>query len=212
MQNFARGAGKVSLNKVVDITASLVIVAVFIATMSGMFALSTGYFETEPDPVIHADTNTTGVPVVNRSENPAIDGKELEMAIFEAVNEVRKEYGREPFVHSERVRLIARLHSKDMADRDFFDHTNPDGQGSRERHDEYGGCGNKNENILIWKNISTNNTSEIASRAASLWRNSSRHNKTQLSKYYHVSGVGVYVTENRTLYVTQNFCREHPNA
>lgn len=33
-----------------------------------------------------------------------------------------------------------------------------------------------------------------------------------LTPYDKVSGVGVYVTENRTLYVTQNFCREHPNA
>jgi uncharacterized protein YkwD len=180
--------------------------------MIGLLVVSTGYIDMKPDPVTEAETNTTGVPVVNATETSAIDGKEIENAIFELVNEVRREYGREPFVHSERVRLIARLHSKDMAKRGFFDHNNPDGQGSRERHDEYGGCDDTNENILIWKNLPENNSREIAEGVVAGWVNSSGHNNTQLSSYYHVSGVGVYVTENRTLFATQNFCREHPNA
>lgn len=52
----------------------------------------------------------------------------MENLIFELVNEKRTESGKDPFVLSERVRLIARLHSKDMADRAFFNHTNPEGR------------------------------------------------------------------------------------
>lgn len=200
------------MRKVIHIVGSLLIVSVFVILMAGSLALSTGYFDMEPDPIIQAETNTTGVPTVNASENPSIDGKVLEKSIFEKVNEARQYYGRKPFVHSERVRLIARLHSKDMAERGFFSHRNPDGEGSPKRHEEYGGCDNTNENILKWEDIPSNDTSQIASRVVSSWKNSSGHNASMLTTYDKVSGVGVYITENRTLYVTQNFCREHPNA
>jgi uncharacterized protein YkwD len=203
-----------NLKKSLNVAGSILIFGIFLGIMVLLFAASTGIpsIDTEPDPVTNAEPNTTGVPIVNASDYSGIDGKELERAIFEEVNDQRRSYDRKPFVHSERVRLIARLHSKDMAERDFFDHENPEGESVAARHIQYDGCERPNENIYRWSGFSTNDTMKIANSIALSWENSSGHNQTQLSESYHVSGVGVYVTEDREIYATQNFCREHPNA
>lgn len=177
-----------------------------------MGAYSGGLIDVTSTPEVNAEENTSGIPIVEPSNVSSINGRELEMQIFRTVNERREEYGRESFVHSERVRLISRLHSHDMGERDYFNHTSPDGLTPPDRHEKYDGCDTPNENIVRWGRATTNNTTKIAPKVVDSWKNPSGHNMTMMSDYYHVSGVGVYVTQNRTLYVTQNFCREHPNA
>ena len=176
------------------------------------FSVSSGIIDLSKDPVTDAEQNTSGVPNITSSEHSSIDGYALEMRIFERVNELREAHGRDPFVHSERVRVISRMHSADMAKRGFFSHTNPDGLSPPDRHENQNGCEDPNENIVEWESFTTNDTDKIARKIVSSWSNSPPHNSTQLSEYYHVSGVGVFVTEQKELYVTQNFCREHPNA
>jgi len=200
------------VKKAVQFVLSVLIVVSFVAIAALMFAWSIGALDLTSEPEVHAEENTTGVPVVSASVHPSIDGEELEMEIFQKVNQRRMDAEKEPFVHSERVRLIARLHSKDMAERGFFNHTNPDGQGSAERHEEFGGCDITNENIAEWEPAPTNDTNDISKRIVDGWSNSTGHNTTQMSEYYNVAGVGVYVTENRSVYIAMNFCREHPNA
>lgn len=195
--------------KWVRFTVSVFVLTSAMVTLSTFIFVSAGLIDLSKDPVTDAEQNTTGVPNVTSSEYPSINGHNLEMEIFERVNERRKAHGREPFVHSERVRLISRIHSLDMAKRDFFNHTNPDGVSPPGRHKKYDGCESPNENIVEWESFTTNDTSKIAKEVVASWSNSPAHNSTQLSRYYHVSGVGVYVTENRGIYVTQNFCREH---
>lgn len=177
-----------------------------------LFFVSSGIIDLSKDPVTDAEQNTTGVPNVTSSEHPSIDGYTLEIRIFERVNELREAHGRDPFVHSERVRLISRMHSADMAKRGFFDHTNPDGLSPPDRHEKYDGCEDPNENIVEWESFTMNDTDKIAREVVSSWSNSPGHNSSMLTSYDKVSGVGVYVTEQKELYVTQNFCRAHPNA
>ncbi len=52
----------------------------------------------------------------------------------------------------------------------------------------------------------------IATEVVDWWADSEGHNSIMMSEYRQVTGVGVHVTEDGDLYVTQNFCREHPNA
>lgn len=191
---------------------SISILLLFVSLLSAAIATSVGVIDLKPDPEVHAEQNTTGVPVVNASEHPDIDERVLEMEIFDGVNERRIESGVDPFVHSERIRLIARLHSADMAKRDFFNHTNPDGIAPPRRHDSYDGCERPNENIAVLRQPATNDTETIAKNIVSMWSNSEGHNNSMMTRFDKVSGVGVYVTENKDIYVTQNFCREHPNA
>ena len=191
---------------------SLSILLIFVGLLSAAIATSVGVIDLKPDPDIHAEQNTTGVPAVNTSEHPDIDGDALEMEIFEAVNERRIKSGVDPFVNSERIRFIARLHSADMAKREFFNHTNPDNVAPPGRHESYDGCERPNENIAVLRRPDTNDTEAIAKKIVSMWTDSEGHNRSMMTSFDKVSGVGVYVTENKDIYVTQNFCREHPNA
>jgi uncharacterized protein YkwD len=198
----------VTLRWIVSVVLVVALVSVGLVTVG----VQTDTIDLDPDPVTDAPANTTGVPDVEASNHTQIDGEALEMAIYQEVNERRQNAGREPLVHSERVRLIARLHSKDMAKRDYFDHTNPDGEGSAERHDNYDGCENTNENIAYITSAQNLTVREISETVVNMWSESPGHNKSMLTSYDKVTGVGVYVTAERELYVTQNFCWEHPNA
>lgn len=197
--------------RVLNVVSAVILLALAGALVVTL-AVTFGPVDRASQPDVDGPENTTGVPEVEASAHPDIDGERLEMEIFEAVNERRSEYGREPFVHSERIRLIARLHSKDMADRDFYDHRNPDGQGSEERHEEYDGCESTNENIAYLTPRQVNETDDVAATFVEMWANSPGHNTSMLTPYGRVSAVGVYVTQRGEIYATQNFCREHPNA
>lgn len=190
-----------------------VIVLTFLFVFGGIFVgVQVGVIDMEPEPEIHGPENTTGVPEVTASEHPRVDGEELEIALYEEVNDRRDSTGEARLVHSERVRLVARVHSKDMADRDFFDHENPDGQGSRERHAEFDACDSTNENIAKFGYIPSNETEVIAEEIVDGWEDSSRHYSIMMSSKPHVTGVGIHVTSDGIIYATQNFCWEHPNA
>lgn len=56
-----------------------------------------------------------------------------EQEVFDLVNQIREENGLEPFVYNETLAETARAHSQDMIDRNFFDHTNPDGKSPFDR-------------------------------------------------------------------------------
>lgn len=199
------------LRFVVNAVSLVVLTLLFI--FGGMFvSVQIGLIDLEPEPKIHGPENTTGVPEVTASEHPRVDGEALEMELYEEVNERRASVGEKELVHSERVRLIARLHSKDMADRDFFDHKNPDGQGSRERHAEFDTCESTNENIAKFEYLPANDTRLIAGEIVDGWENSDRHYPIMTSSRPHVTGVGVHVTSDGVIYATQNFCWEHPSA
>jgi uncharacterized protein YkwD len=200
------------IKKYFDFLLSILILVCSIAVLILFFLISSSLIDMVSEPSIKSETNTSGVPAINASNHSSINGTELEMKIFNKVNEFRRNHEKNPFTHSERVRLIARLHSAEMGKRGYFDHTNPEGIAPPERHNQYKGCKNPNENIAMLKEPQVIDTRKIATQVVSMWANSSGHNTTMMSGYYYVSAVGVYVTENRSIYVTQNFCREHPNA
>ena len=59
-----------------------------------------------------------------------------EQAVFDLVNQIRAENGLDPFVYNQTLADTARAHSQDMIDRNFVDHTNPDGKDPFERMEE----------------------------------------------------------------------------
>src|SRR5947207_8690522 len=58
---------------------------------------------------------------------------DVERTVFTLTNIERSRHGLHPLQHDQTLGLIARAHSVDMLRRDFFDHTNPDGDGPGER-------------------------------------------------------------------------------
>ncbi|HEX2072496.1 MAG TPA: CAP domain-containing protein [Geodermatophilus sp.] len=79
-------------------------------------------------------------PVATAS--PGVEGEVLAL-----VNEVRAAAGCEPLVADEGLAAVARAHSADMRDRDFFDHTNPDGLSPFDRAENAGITSARAENI-----------------------------------------------------------------
>ena len=199
------------IRRTVNAVSLVILIGVF--AVAGLFAAAElGVIDTTSDPVVSGPENTSQIPSVSASEHPEIDGEALEIAVFKRVNEKRTATGVHAFSHSEQVRLISRLHSKDMAERDYFDHVDPDGGGPEERHARYNGCNLANENLAVLSVNPDDDIKSLTDRAVEIWSESEGHNTTQLSDYYYVSGVGVHVTAEGRVYITQNFCREHPSA
>lgn len=59
--------------------------------------------------------------------------KELEYELFHLVNKERKKANLKQFTMNNTLQKVARAHSKDMEKRDFFSHTNPDGESPFDR-------------------------------------------------------------------------------
>ena len=72
-------------------------------------------------------------PAEDTGSEPADMVAAYEQEVFDLVNQIREENGLEPFVYNETLAGTARAHSQDMIDRNFFDHTNPDGKSPFDR-------------------------------------------------------------------------------
>jgi uncharacterized protein YkwD len=108
----------------------------------------------EPNPDV-----PNGVPYCGPAATWDAAWKQKEEDILAIVNQVRAQganCGSEgnfgpagPLTMDPNLRCAARMHSKDMNDRDFFDHTNPDGESPWDRMDKagYGNYSNAGENI-----------------------------------------------------------------
>jgi uncharacterized protein YkwD len=125
--------------------------------------------------------------------DPAWSAKEEE--ILTLVNELRATgtscgaYGAigpsGPLVMHPALRCAARKHSKDMVDRGFFDHTNPDGEGPGDRFRKAGYSGSKgSENIAM----GTHGPSYTVDQ----WLASDGHCANMMNPGFSEIGVGFY--------------------
>ena len=83
------------------------------------------------------------------------------------------------------LRCAARVHSKDMADRDFFSHTNPDGEGPGDRFTRAGYTGGSwGENIVAGYGSPEGHFDG--------WMNSEGHCRAIMNPNFTRVGVGTY--------------------
>lgn len=148
-------------------------------------------------------------PRVYKSEQPkeaktskAVAVFDLERRAFELINQRRENCGLAPLKWSDDVARIARLHSENMANFNFFSHTGVDGMMVNDRADFLG--------IRKWQAIGENiaynqgfeNPVEFA---VERWMKSPKHRDNLLSSRWKESGIGVAVTANGTYYFTEVF-------
>ena len=130
---------------------------------------------------------------------------EIEQLILQKVNEERVAAGISPLNYNSTMEHYARLKSKDMGDRGYFDHADPEGKYITEQMKadgvNYRAWG---ENIAYISGGSGN--SALADRFMTNWMNSSGHRANILSTNFTSMGVGVYKIGN-TYYATQEFYR-----
>lgn len=159
---------------------------------------------------------------------PEIDISTLEKRIHEVVNEERRKYGLAPLKWDEKLARIARKHSQDMAINNYFDHINLRGEDPTERGLKVGHRCYKNYGSYytegIAENIFQNNLydsiiyinwipiyhykslEEIAKSTVEGWMKSPGHRSNILNKNYDREGIGVAISDDGKVYITQDFC------
>lgn len=127
----------------------------------------------------------------------------VEQLIFNRVNAERAKAGMSQLSYNSTMEKYARIKSKDMADRGYFDHKNPEGQlitvQMAKDGVSYRAWG---ENIAYIGGISDANA--VADKFMTNWMNSSGHRANILSSNFTSIGVGIYKSGNR-YYATQEF-------
>jgi len=139
------------------------------------------------------------IPAETSKSNAAYN---LERRAFELINERRANCNLLPLKWSDDVARIARLHSENMANYNFFSHAGVDGLLVSDRADFFG----INKWQAIGENIAYNQGFENPVEfAVERWMQSPKHRDNLLSNRWKESGIGIAVTANGTYYFTEVF-------
>jgi len=138
------------------------------------------------------------------------DGREAEALIRESINEEREAADVAPVDSRERLQTAAREHSRDMYERDFYGHQNPDGQQPWDRV----GC-RASENIHRGEvgtmenpggeTYQTRVTEELARYVVEGWVGSQEHYENMVDSSWQSIGIGVHVGDGE-FFATAMFC------
>lgn len=161
------------------------------------------------------------------SSKPEINILELEKQIHDLINEERDKRGLPALAWNDTLNIIARKYSQDMANRIYFSHTDPEGHDFSYRYQQEGfNCevcvGNYiymgAENILqnnLYSSVTYydgvpsydwNTQEEIAESTVQGWMNSQGHRQNILTTYWKSEGIGVAISNDDKVYITENFC------
>jgi len=165
----------------------------------------------------------------------AIDGQfsdlnesQAEKLIHQKVNEERSERGLERLEYSQKLEEIAKYHSNDMVERNYYAHKGPNGESMSNRYEKFnyncrvseGGftdryyTGAENIDKTFWRqNLASStgisyidNEKKLAEHVVSQWMNSQGHRENILKPYWNYEGIGVSKSSTEEILVTQNFC------
>lgn len=154
-------------------------------------------------------TSLTNDTTTNDDGSGAVETvSEVESKIFTLINTERTSRGLEALTRRSDLDQVARRHSEDMRDRDFFSHENPDGQNSSARITAAGITWSATgENIAYSMGQSTGR----AENAVEGWMNSAGHKANILDENdlgFTQTGVGVSFEESTlTYHYTQVFIK-----
>jgi len=170
----------------------------------------------------------TNSNTISRITKPEIDILTLEKRIHELVNEERKKHGLPPLKWDNKLAMIARKHSQDMAINNYFDHINLRGEDPTKRGLKEGYTCYKNygsyytegiaENIFqnnLYDSVTYingipiynyNSLEEIAKSTVEGWMESPGHRSNILNNNYDREGIGVAISDDDKVYITQDFC------
>jgi hypothetical protein len=146
------------------------------------------------------------VAAVDPFDGGGLDADTVETHIENGSDAARADAGVGTTQHDDSLAAVARAHSRDMRDRGFVNHTNPDGEGPQDRVDAAGLDCRVGENIYQTPRgaIATSERA-FADHVVRSWLDSPGHRRTLLRDRYTRQGVGVAVGDD-AVYVTQLFC------
>ncbi len=130
----------------------------------------------------------------------------LELRAFLLANRERREAGKPALDMRYDLVRLARQHARDMADRDFFSHYNPDGEGPGERAREAGV-----RFVVFGENLArVRHAQDPARLAVKGWMESPGHRRNLLDESgagYRYTGVGVVRRADGAVLFSQVFLR-----
>lgn len=129
-------------------------------------------------------------------------GSGTQKDMLDEINRYRTSQGRAALLYSKTLESAAEDHARDMAARDFFDHTNPDGDGPLERAQHAGFCSPRlvGENIA-WGQGALTTPAEVQDG----WEDSPGHNANMLKEDFVFVGMAHYVTPDAKHFWVQVF-------
>jgi len=184
-----------------------------------------------PDAALSEPYSGTGqitVPFLDElSQLPEFLGRvppeDVEPLILKYTNEERQKHGVAPLEWDDQLSTIARRHSQDMVDNNYFSHDNLQGDDPTDRARKYGYPLRKNlgggwysdgigENIgkmptgnVAGIGVVANTADAIARAQVDSWMKSPGHKQNILDPQYSRLGVGVAHDGHQYYYSTQNF-------
>ncbi len=186
----------------------IIVAVVMLQACSVSYPRNTGHQTTEP-----------GKPLVRAAG--------LEQNIHALINNERKKHDLPPLDWNPVLTGIARKHSHDMALRNYFAHTSPEGHDFLYRYKQAGYiCTVKTgrttylgaENIALnnlYDSVTTvngraiydwNSERRIAETTVKGWMESPGHRQNILTPHFISEGIGVVIAPDDRIYITQNFC------
>ena len=146
-------------------------------------------------------TTTNGMTTNGTTTTPDILA--LENRAFDLVNDARAANSLPALTVASDVRDVARAHSQDMATRDFFSHTNPDGGTPWDR------LATANISyVAAAENIAMNlNMPDPAQTAVSGWLASPGHYANIMNTTVDDAPLGIAQAQNGSFYLTQVFIK-----
>lgn len=143
------------------------------------------------------------IPPQRPRRNPIVGAQgNFSQLIYAEVNDIRLSYGLQPLQWNANVANVARQHSQNMADNNFFSHADPQGNTALERLLNAGVRFN-----LVAENLALNeNAPDPVSLAIQGWLDSPGHRQNMLRAEVTHTGVGV-IRQGEEYFFTQLFIR-----
>jgi uncharacterized protein YkwD len=128
----------------------------------------------------------------------------LEQQCLDEINRVRIRNGLQRLMFYEELLPVAREYSRRMAEQNFFSHNDPEGRSVRERVEEAD---------IKWRMVGENlaySNGHVNPVAASLhgWMGSPGHRANILEPNFSLTAIGVWISEDGTVYFTEIFLRQ----
>ncbi|MEP6849562.1 MAG: CAP domain-containing protein [Acidobacteriota bacterium] len=125
-----------------------------------------------------------------------------ERRTFDLINQQREKHGLQSLNWSDDAARLARLHSRNMAEKNFFSHRGLDGSMVNDRAEQIG--------IFDWRAIGENiafnrGYDQPIDIAVEKWLESPSHRENLLNKQWIETGVGIAVARDGSYYFTQVF-------
>jgi uncharacterized protein YkwD len=163
------------------------------------------------------------------SGKPKISTTEMEQRIHVLINAERQKHGLASLRWDPALADIARYHSQDMATRGYFSHDTPEGVDPTGRAASHGYRCQKTVGNLIYSGVAENlfqnnlydrvwytggiptsyewnSMDEIAESTVNGWMASIGHRQNILTAMYDRGGIGIAISPDDKVYVTQKFC------